>query len=177
MNRNKDSMVNISPDKCHFEDSLPEYVTLGYGIIYSILFIICLIWSFVISRKDTKWSQKSCWGKFILFISDLNVKKKLLIPLIAHLMDQATDIGTIIEFINLYKRQQKYGRHKYCANVYGLFFVVVSIFAFMLYRIISTIQIWKMTNHSMSDTMLQLMDLEIFKTIFIAYKLESKDVT
>ena len=78
--------------------------------------------------------------------------------------DQATDIGSIIEFHDLYVNRNDNG----CKNKFGidtLSLFIASLFALIFYRIVSTIAIYSLP-HRIMPSLKQFFDLELFNTMY-----------
>ena len=85
-------------------------------------------------KYTSKWNKYNnddnnccyiCCKRFEIFLKSIYNKRKMLLPISAHLMDQATDIGTIIEFYFLYKYNNINNcKSKYHLNTFAFFIIV-----------------------------------------------------
>ena len=108
-----------------------------------------------------------------LWMCDVWQKRKCYFPLLTHIIDQMTDVGVIIAFGLLYIEEQKseYGR-SYCEAINPLYLFILSMAAFWVYRIASSIVIYVRTK-SLMRIVMQLFDLELFRALLINYKLQT----
>ena len=90
---------------------------------------------------------------------------------ITHIVDQVTDIAVIIEFIDLWLLEDRYQK-KYgidiCPDINAKFLTFSSITTFILYRIVSAANIYRMSN-SWKRFFFQLLDLELFRAMRVNY--------
>ena len=97
-------------------------------------------------------------------------KKRLYLCIIPHLFDQATDIAVIIEY---YQLRNDINISNKIDTIY-LFWG--SIIIIIVSRIISAIAVSKMT-HNCCDFILGILDLTMFKAIYVGYILDRKSPT
>ena len=90
-----------------------------------------------------------------------------------HIFDQVTDIAVAIEFMQLWEKERKYNNKisndfDYCPGVNTAFLAFSSVFALLLYRIVSAISIFYLTK-DFRRIFLQFFDLELFRTMKVNY--------
>ena len=118
-----------------------------------------------------------CSGKVLkLLIRDIWNKRKCYLPLITHFVDQMTDIGVILNFYFIYQNELKFGASEYCPEINGLYLFIASIFAFLFYRLVSSIIIFQQTK-KVSRFFLQLFDFELYRALYLNYKLNANRPT
>ena len=95
---------------CVASSKLSEIVTQVILYCNLALLLGVSLWSFLTIQKNEKFDKSSFFKKIQYFAMDLWQKKSFITPVLAHIADQATDIGTILEFYALHtsktKRQQ-----------------------------------------------------------------------
>eukprot|EP01084_Bolivina_argentea_P265811 450687_1 len=99
------------------------------------------------------------WGKSVW------QKNQIYIALIPHIMDQATDLGVILEYYRKWQQYDHVTNHKVVNPMWLLF---ISIFIVLFQRIISTATMYLMT-YSITDAALQFVDLLMVKAIWVNY--------
>ena len=89
---------------------------------------------------------------------------------INHIFDQVTDVGVIIEFLQLWQLERKHNNEyvDYCPGINAGILAACSIFAVLLYRIASTISIYRLTNDP-KRIFFQFFDLELFRAMYVNY--------
>ena len=98
-------------------------------------------------------------------------KKSCYFPIATHIIDQATDIGTIAHFYYIYQRE----RDGYidCSGISPFSLFILSVLAFTFYRIVSSIWVYTITCGGIKNkrfhAILQLFDLKIFHAIYINF--------
>ena len=95
-------------------------------------------------------------------------RKRCYLPVITHTIDQATDIGVIIQFYQIYKYEND--NNVDCNRINGGYLFFNSIFAFSFYRIISSIWIYNLTGGKIIDTILQIFDLKLYHALYINFE-------
>ena len=88
-----------------------------------------------------------------------------------HIVDQVTDIAVIVEFIELWLREEEYDKKynvDYCPGINAQLLTFLSIFSFILYRVVSAISIYQLSNNK-TRFFLQLLDLELFRALRVNY--------
>lgn len=180
--------------RCKVDEIIPIELTYAYlGIYFSILIAISVAGfrtsaaTFGITNKNASTdtvidahlglsqqlkSQTTiiCSKEFFQsWIKDIWTKRRCFLPVLTHLFDQATDIGVIYGFGKLSFDEFKYGSD-YCQEINPLYLFIASITVFLFYRIISGISIYYHTR-SWIRIVSQLFDLEIFRAIWVNYKL------
>ena len=106
-----------------------------------------------------------------LWIYDIWKKKKCYLPLLTHTIDQMTDVGVIVAFGLLYKKESNIGSD-YCPSINPLSLLIFSLISFWLYRIIASMAIYFQTK-SYIRIIYQIFDLELYRALFINYKLNT----
>ena len=114
---------------------------------------------------------------FVFMPQEIWKKKKCYFPIATHIIDQATDIAVIFEFGQLYFNSNSNDDSDSdsddnsidCGDVdmKGLF--ILSCFAFVFYRIISSFWVY-ITTKSIYDALLQIFDLKIFHALYINFE-------
>ena len=100
-------------------------------------------------------------------------KKRCYLPSITHTIDQATDIGAIIQFYQIYKYE--YENNIDCNGINGGYLFWNSLFAFCFYRIISSLWIYNLTGGKILDTVLQIFDLKFYHALYINFERNNVD--
>ena len=101
-------------------------------------------------------------------------KKRCYLPCVTHTIDQATDIGVIIQFYQIYKYESE--NNIDCDSINGAYLFWNSIFAFCFYRIISSIWIYNLTGGRIVDTLLQIFDLKLYHALYINFQRNNVDL-
>ena len=128
--------------------------------------------------NNTQTSLKKKFKKFgIKWLKSIKHFKSCYFVTINHTFDQVTDIAVILEFIQLYQFEQKYNNKisddfDYCPGVNPGILAACSIFALLLYRIVSAVSIYRVTN-DWKRIFLQLLDLELFRAMYVNYAVNS----
>ena len=120
--------------------------------------------NFYCNKKVLKFWLRDVWNK-----------RKCYLPLLTHLIDQMTDIGVLIELYMLYLKEKRYGADL-CSTINPLFLFVASMIAFLFYRIVSAIVIFKQTK-DLKRFFYQLFDLELYRALYLNYKLNAPNPT
>eukprot|EP01084_Bolivina_argentea_P055348 101483_1 len=122
-----------------------------------------------ITSIDANSSDKiyDCKGKLKYLLMSILNKKSMYLAILVHLFDTSTDVGVIIDWYELSKQEEQNDIEG--IDMKGLFLAGVCTLIF--YRIISSVIIYYMT-YSIKKTFLQFMDLELFETILINFKLK-----
>ena len=155
---------------CNQDSLLPLWFSITYGIINCFLIIALLVYvyrSSELNQYETR--SKRLWST----IKSVKSKRSCYFPLITHVFDQATDIGVIVEFYQLWQSEIKYG-NDICIDVNGLYLFVLSIGCLFLYRIVSSLLVLYRTK-SIARGVLQFFDVLLFDTIYINYKHDSSE--
>ena len=115
-----------------------------------------------------------CDESFRQFFSDFICKeiwnkKRCYFPFVAQIIDQATDIAVIIQFYQIYKFEKE--NNYDCKGINGGYLFWLSLTAFFLYRIVSCIWVYIITDGKKLDTLFQLFDLKLYHALYINFKL------
>ena len=122
-------------------------------------FSVCdkkFIWYFLNYTGKEAWNKKRCY-----------------IPFITHIIDQATDIAVIIKFYQIYQFEN--ANNYDCPKINGAYLFWLSIASFSMYRIVSCIWVYNITNGKIVDTLSQIFDLKLYHALYINFVL-NKDV-
>ena len=156
------SIVNDSV--CSVESVVPEIATYCYGGVQATLLLLLIIKSYTMTDKKLK-PRKRIRKTLVLAWQ----KKRCFFPVLAHIFDQMTDFGVIIEFYQIW---QKTDKDNYCAGVNIFVLFVLSVLAFCVYRIYSAFQVG-LRLQSWKDGLLQFFDLKLFHAVWINYQSKS----
>eukprot|EP01083_Nonionella_stella_P122691 369278_1 len=113
----------------------------------------------------SKWQEASTGGKLKLWCKDIWKRKSVYLPLTAHLSDTATDFAAVIEFYDI---AINHSPDDCGINVWYLF--GLSICSMLIYRIISSITIWRITR-SWKRAIAQFIDIELFRILWLSHRL------
>eukprot|EP01083_Nonionella_stella_P273319 927084_1 len=155
-------------DTCVASTVVSKYVIIAYGSLYGLLLIAVSIYSFNSLNEDEEFKKKSCFKRFKAWILDLKKRKSCYIPIIAHLFDQITDIAVTIQF---YELSQTKSANKWAAcnglNMQYLF--ILTVLSLIVYRVVTGYLIFIYTNHSCTRFCSQILDIELFRALFVNY--------
>ena len=150
----------MSSKDCSTSSILPRIVTIIYGSIYAIFFIVVSVYSFnFLMKYDNKFIQSSCMKKFKIWAIDSWKRKKCYIPIIAHIFDQITDIAVAIQFYQLAQDKQDDEEWIDCKGLNIWYLFILTVLSMVLYRLISSFLIYQ-TTKSWTRFLYQLFDLE-----------------
>ncbi len=107
---------------CALDSALPETVTYSYFAVYLILALYGSITSYIKSKQknEKKWKTWTFEKKLTEWWTNLKRLKHCYIPALAHLLDQASDVGVLIQFYQLKVKEDEYGGD-YCKGTYYLY--------------------------------------------------------
>ncbi len=107
---------------CQLTSSLPETVTYCYLSIYLLMAIYGSVSSFRLTRTELgeEWRGTSFDKKVKAWWKNLWRLKRCYIPAVAHLVDQASDAGVLVQFYQLSEKEKEYG-DDYCSGKLPLF--------------------------------------------------------
>ena len=145
---------------------------IAYGSLYILGAVIATVYSYIDSKADY-YAGISTKARVTLFFRSLWSKKKMYGPLVVHIIDTASDAAVLTEWYILSERE----RSEPDFNVPELDMMVMfwcNLGAILLYRIISTLWILRLTA-SISQAVLQFLDVLIFKAIYVCWKLDRKE--
>eukprot|EP01084_Bolivina_argentea_P032722 60588_1 len=146
-------------------DKYSKIVTICYGTIYGLIIFLTSIYSAYDTYRMHGKSTNSlgCMDFIKLWGKDFWSKKKIFLAVIPHLVDQATDIGTIWTYYDSYQQ-----------NKASQWFFITGIFIIMFQRVVSSATIYFITR-SWRSTLLQMVDLLMVKAIYINYYFNLKE--
>ena len=165
--------VSIHSLTCYAFDSSCYYNDISIWISYLFFTLQMLLTSVILylylprAEKDneadgkTRKCHKYLWKHKKAFY----YKIKLLLPLVTHFGDIASDIGAIIEYYQQSKKQNN--------DIDGLdytWFFGISVFILCFSKLVSACMIYYQFSHNFNDFLLQLFDCYIFKIIYISCK-------
>ena len=156
--------------------NIAAIVTWIYFSIYILLFfIISIIFASKI-QQDTK-APESTEMQIEEEVSNSNLctrwikllfrKRKCYMQLIPHFLDQATDIGVIIEY---HRYAQEYDEDETGINVWYLFYTSIGVM--IIYRIISSLAVYHLTRN-IKYIFYQLFDVLMIQCIWTNYELNT----
>eukprot|EP01083_Nonionella_stella_P106141 305834_1 len=116
---------------------------------------------------DKKIDLNTCTGRLKFLFSSINRKRAMYLAILIHIFDTATDIGVILDWHRL-SQDEAQGKNLKGMDMQGFFYLSIGVLLF--YRLVSSMIIFGMT-HSVKKTLLQLLDLELFETILINWRL------
>ena len=184
-----------SQSDCNVNNFIPEEVTY----VYIIASVLCLVALAVYSYSDRREQELQDYqitahykgytfdavkasNKDVIvsktFVKDLWKKKKCFFPFLSHIFDQATDLGVILGLIEMAKLEWKDKID--CDGINTIYLSVASVFVFVFYRIVSSVAIYygikqtanqKTSKRALIFAVGQLLDLMLFRAIWVNYKL------
>eukprot|EP01083_Nonionella_stella_P043393 117059_1 len=92
-------------------------------------------------------------------------KKKIYWAVLPHIIDQASDLGVILEYHAEWKAPGRSG------SVNPMYFFYFALFIVIFQRLASSTTIYFMTNGNLTAVFLQFVDLLIVKAVYINYRL------
>ena len=112
-------------------------------------------------------SFQGYFGDFIL--REIWNKKRCYFPFVTQIIDQTTDIAVMIQFYQIYTFEAE---HNYdCKGINGGYLFWSSVATFCVYRIVSCIWVYTVTDGKKLDTFLQLFDLKLYHALYINFRL------
>lgn len=100
-------------------------------------------------------------------------KRACYLPFATHIIDQAADIGVIIEFYQINKFESK-SKENDCQNINVNTLFHASCLAFLFYRFVSAFWVFTFTNYSICNLILQILDVKIYHALYINFLLNRK---
>eukprot|EP01083_Nonionella_stella_P043723 118003_1 len=172
----------MSEQACTSDSVLPTWISIGFIIAAGLMLVITSWFSFqhVSSRLKSfkyaqnptetrkvpsKWADASIVRKLRLWFMDIWKRKSVYVPLISHLSDTATDFAAVVEFGQI---ARQYSSDQCGIDVWYLF--GLSLGAMILYRVISSITIWRITE-SWKRVISQLIDIELYQILWLSHRL------
>eukprot|EP01084_Bolivina_argentea_P130831 230977_1 len=144
-------------------------VTILYGSLYGLLLLIVSIYSFYFLKKfDDKFRTSGFFRRLKMWVKDVWKRKSCYLPLVAHLFDQITDIAVAIQFYQLGTQKSDNGNWTACNGLNMWYLFILTILSIVTYRVISCYLIF-ITTKSIKRVIGQILDLELFQTLYINY--------
>eukprot|EP01084_Bolivina_argentea_P161606 281320_1 len=129
-----------------------------------------------VTENEPNNKAKSCFKRFKKFMKywgkSLWIKKSIYVSIIPHLFDQATDIGVLYKYYDIWQNPDDYPVENSSANMRGIF--ASSIFVIVFYKIISCSAIFALTR-KYTDVFLQFLDLMMVRAIYLNYKYQTTE--
>lgn len=119
---------------------------------------------------EKKIDLDSFSGKFKYIFLSISSKRSMYFDILVHVFDTATDIGVLIDWYELAQNEENSNLQG--IDMYQLFYL--SIAAIILYRCVSSFILYLMTR-SWKKVLLQMLDLELFETILLNWKLNMRN--
>eukprot|EP01083_Nonionella_stella_P020799 57700_1 len=154
---------------CSTSSIVTTNVTIAYGVTYGLALLFVSIYSFrFLNTFNVKFSQSSFIKKVIKWTKDVWLRRRCYIPIITHLFDQITDISVAIQFydLSITKNDNDWIA---CGGLNIWYLFILTILSMAIYRIISSYLIYKSTSYSLSHLVFQLLDIELFRALYINY--------
>ena len=120
------------------------------------------------------WHNKKLLLQFLRYLpKEMWSKKRCYFPFITHIIDQASDIAVIIQFYQIYifEKNNNYN----CKHINGANLFFLSLASFFLYKIVSCIWIYKITDGKIFDTFIQFFDLKLYQSLYINFLTNSNE--
>ena len=160
---------------CSASTIITKDVTMAYGTIYACTLLAVSIYSFQFLFKYNPIFIKSSFiKKIIMWLKDVWKRRRCYIPLITHIFDQVTDIAVAIQFYQLAitKSDNDYAS---CGGLNIWYLFVLTILSMVIYRVISSYLLYQFTNKSIIRLLYQLLDIELFRALYINYLTNSSE--
>eukprot|EP01084_Bolivina_argentea_P227147 383651_1 len=155
---------------CISESIISRNVIIVYACIYGWFFMAVSIYSFKTLNDDPEFSRKSYFKQFKRWIFDLKKRKSCYIPIIAHLFDQMTDISVAIQFYEIATDETKSANDWAACNGLNIWYLFnLTIISLVVYRLITGYLIYIYTNKSFTRLISQILDVELFRALYINY--------
>eukprot|EP01084_Bolivina_argentea_P122265 216670_1 len=126
--------------------------------------------------KHNNYANMSCFKrtkKFVIYwVKSLWTKKSIYFSIIPHLFDQATDLGVVYKYYEIWKDPGQYENIHNTVNIKAIFFASIGII--ILSKIISCGAIFVLTRKC-TNVLLQFFDLMMVKAIYLNYKLDTNE--
>eukprot|EP01084_Bolivina_argentea_P278895 476673_1 len=153
---------------CETSSLISRNVTIVYGSTYGLLLLIVSIYSFnFLIKFDETFINASSLKRFKMWLSDAWKRKRCYVPLVAHLFDQITDFAIAIQFYIL--AQQTYTNNWEVCNGLNIWYLfILTTLSMAVYRVVSSYLLYHATK-SLERATLQMLDLELFRTLYINY--------
>eukprot|EP01083_Nonionella_stella_P002235 6438_1 len=145
--------------------STEEYSTL-VSIIYFVLNIVCMLalaYYVYVSVNEHKVKSKS-------YLKDVWSQRKIVMPLVIHFYDTATDIGVIYNWAELMEKEQKPGKDYRSVDMKSFFWCGVAfLIIFRVGMLLWSIYQWYSGDGEWYYVLLVLLDLFIFVIVYESF--------
>eukprot|EP01084_Bolivina_argentea_P078604 142649_1 len=123
----------------------------------------------VVSKEDVPCLKR--WKRFgKIWAKSLWSKKSIYISVVPHLFDQATDIGVLYTYYEIWQKPSIYKEENEKIKMSAIFYSSIAVI--ILHKIISCGAIYGLTKR-ISDVFLQFIDVMMVKAIYVNYKLNT----
>eukprot|EP01083_Nonionella_stella_P249698 863121_1 len=154
---------------CTTSSIIPRWVTTAFGSTYGVLLTVVSVHSFRFLMKfNPTFAKKSTGARFKMWIRDVWQRRRCYIPLLTHLFDQVTDISVAIQFWDLAETKSA-NDWEACNGLNMWYLAILTILSMAIYRLISSYLIYKATKGSLGRFILQMLDCELFRALYINY--------
>eukprot|EP01084_Bolivina_argentea_P210047 357654_1 len=138
-------------------------VTIAYCTLYGFLLMMVSAYSFnSLMKYNDKYIKSPARKRFKIWCFDVCKRRQCYVPVIIHIFNQMTDIAVAIQFYILAKSQLN------CNGLNILYLFIATILSMCAYRIISSYLIYQSTK-SIKRFILQILDLELLRTVYVNY--------
>eukprot|EP01084_Bolivina_argentea_P111465 198849_1 len=154
---------------CTPSNIISKHVTIVYASLYGLLLLTVSIYSFrYLMKFNQKFRQSGYFKQLKMWLSDVWKRKSCYIPLIAHLFDQITDTAVAVQFYQLAQTKSDNGEWTDCNGLNIWYLFILTVLSMLIYRVMSSYLIYT-TTKSIRRCILQILDLELFETLYINY--------
>eukprot|EP01083_Nonionella_stella_P304890 1061489_1 len=154
---------------CTTSSIIPRWVTTAFGSTYGVLLTVVSVHSFRFLMKfNPTFAKKSTGARFKMWIRDVWQRRRCYIPLLTHLFDQVTDISVAIQFWDLAETKST-NDWEACNGLNIWYLAILTILSMAIYRLLSSYLIYKATKGSLGRFILQMLDCELFRALYINY--------
>eukprot|EP01083_Nonionella_stella_P091705 256423_1 len=151
---------------CTTPSFIPNILTLLYVFIYCLFLFYAGFESF----REIHTNQKDNDNKLKLWYADLQTKQECYLEVIPHIFDTATDLGVIIEFF-----LAAYFIDTGCNEVDMVLVFWLTFSVFIIYRMVTSIQIYLFTKDGKRAILQCIFDYELIRACALNYKLYQID--
>eukprot|EP01083_Nonionella_stella_P184658 671280_1 len=160
---------------CTTSSIIPRWVTIAFGSTYGVLLAVVSVHSFRFLMKfNQKFAKKSTCARFRMWIRDVWQRRRCYIPLLTHLFDQVTDISVAIQFWDLAETKSA-NDWEACNGLNMWYLAILTILSMAIYRLISSYLIYKAAKGSIRRFILQMLDCELFRALYVNYLCDSTE--
>ena len=106
--------------------------------------------------------------RILMWIKDVWKRRSCYVPLITHIFDQITDIAVAVQFYYL-ARDKSANDYAQCGGLNMWYLFILTILSMLIYRIFSSYLIYQFTHKSLTHLIFQLLDIELFRALYINY--------